>query len=60
MVTVHPRTGRRGLFVSPTFTTHIHGMPAHESKSLLKLVYDHIARPEFCTRVSWLPNQAAM
>ena len=27
VVSVHPRTGRRGIYVSPTFTTHIDGAP---------------------------------
>jgi len=60
VVSVHPRTGRRGLFVSPTFTTRIDGMDAKESRSLLRFCYEWIARPEFCTRVSWRPNQVVM
>ena len=31
MVRVHPRTGRRSLYASPTFTTHIDGMHEEES-----------------------------
>ena len=60
IVSVHPRTGRRGLFASPTFTTHIDGMKPEESKAILRFVYEWIARPEFCTRVSWVPNQVVM
>ena len=60
VVVVHPRTGRRGLYVSPTFTTRIDGMHADESVSLLRFLYEWIARPEFCTRVSWRPNQVVM
>jgi len=60
LVVVHPRTGRRGLFASPTFTTHIDGLNATESRALLDFVYQWIARPEFCTRVSWMPNQVTM
>jgi taurine dioxygenase len=60
VVTVHPRTGRRGLFTSPTFTTHIDGMRPEESASLLRFLNQWIARPEFCTRVSWEPNQVLM
>jgi len=57
---VHPRTGRKCIYVSPTFTTHVDGMHAEESASLLRFLYHWIARPEFCTRVSWLPNQVVM
>ena len=60
LVTVHPRTGRRGLFASPTFTTHIDGMKPQESRAILNFVYHWIARPEFCQRVSWMPNQVVM
>ena len=60
MVRVHPRTGRRSLYASPTFTTHIDGMHEEESKAVLQFVYEWIARPEFCTRVSWHENQVVM
>jgi len=60
VVSVHPRTGRRGIFVSPTFTTHIDGMKAEESKHILRFLQEWIARPEFCTRVSWQENQVVM
>jgi hypothetical protein len=60
VVTRHPRTGRLGIFVSPTFTTHIHGMRPEESTAILAFLYSWIARPEFCTRVSWKPNQVVM
>jgi alpha-ketoglutarate-dependent taurine dioxygenase len=60
VVTRHPRTGRLGIFVSPTFTTHIDGMRQEESAALLRFLYAWVARPEFCTRVSWKPNQVVM
>ena len=60
VVTVHPRTGRRGIYVSPTFTTRIDGMREEESRAMLNFLCQWIARPEFCTRVSWVPNQVVM
>ena len=60
VVTMHPRTGRLGLFASPTFTTRIDGMAPEESRSILRFIYEWCARPEFCTRVSWMPNQVVM
>lgn len=60
LVSMHPRTGRLGLFASPTFTTHIEGVSAEENKEILNFVYQWFARPEFCTRVSWQPNQVVM
>lgn len=60
VVTAHPRTGRPALFVSPTFTTRIHGMHPEESEALLGFLYEWIARPEFCARVSWEPHQVTI
>lgn len=60
VVVQHPRTGRPSLFVSPTFTKHIDGMHPEESAALLNFCYEWIARPEFCTRVSWDKHQVTM
>lgn len=60
VVVAHPRTGQPSLFVSPTFTTHIHGMRPEESEAMLRFLYEWIARPEFCTRVSWEAHQVTV
>ena len=57
LVVVHPRTGRRGLYTSPTFTTRIDGMSDEESAAILRFCNHWQSRREFCTRVSWMPNQ---
>jgi alpha-ketoglutarate-dependent taurine dioxygenase len=53
VVRVHPRTGRRALFVNPGFTTHLVGMSRIESDHLLRLLYEHTAQPEFLVRHRW-------
>jgi alpha-ketoglutarate-dependent taurine dioxygenase/8-oxo-dGTP pyrophosphatase MutT (NUDIX family) len=67
VVRVHPRTGRKALFVNPGFTTHLIGMSRTESNHLLALLYEHMARPEVVMRHRWRPgdvliwdNQATM
>jgi len=60
VITVHPDTGRKSIFVSPTFTTRIDGMTREESDMLLGFLYEHIAKPEFCARVSWSKYQVTM
>ena len=53
VVRTHPESGRRGLFVNPTFTTRIVGLSRRESDALLALVYDHAAQPEHVFRHRW-------
>ena len=53
VVRVHPVTGRKNLFINPGFTTHIVGMSRIESDGLLRLLYEHMTRPEFLVRHHW-------
>lgn len=45
VVRVHPETGERALYVNPGFTSHIVDVSPHESRRLLGLLYDELARP---------------
>lgn len=53
VVRTHPVSGRRGIFVNEGFTTHIHELGAKESDAVLRLLYEHLARPEFSVRWRW-------
>jgi taurine dioxygenase len=59
VVRTNPHDGRRALFVNLDFTTHIEGVSARESDALLRLLYEHMAQPEFQIRWSWEPNTVA-
>ncbi len=59
VVRTHPVTGRKGLFVNEGFTTRIHELSAKESEAVLRLLVEHIARPEFTVRWRWKPNDLA-
>lgn len=57
VVTVHPETGRKVLYVNSGFTSHIKGMQRWESKAVLESLYDFIATtPRLHCRVRWEPN----
>lgn len=52
-VITHPQTGRKALFVNPTFTLGFEGWSDEESKSLLQYLYLHATKPEFTCRFKW-------
>ncbi|KPY62083.1 TauD/TfdA dioxygenase family protein [Pseudomonas amygdali] len=57
VVVRHPETGRRSLFVNSGFTSHIVQLSAGESRTLLNMLFDLIARePCLSCRVRWEPN----
>ncbi len=59
VVTVHPETGERVLFVSPDFLKSIVGLTPRESQGLLELLWEHAVRSEFTVRFKWEPGSVA-
>ncbi|HXW76427.1 MAG TPA: taurine dioxygenase [Candidatus Eremiobacteraceae bacterium] len=55
----NPATGRKVLFVNADFTTHIEGLTARESSTLLSLLYEHMALPQFQVRWRWTEGDVA-
>ena len=53
VVRVHPETGRRNLFVNPQFTVGLKGFPGPQGLGLLRMLYQHMTRPEFLVRYRW-------
>lgn len=49
----HPRSGRCGLFVNPSYTTHIEGLAAKESRAILSFLFTHLAHSDFIYRHRW-------
>ena len=57
VVTTHPETGKKVLFVNSGFTSHILGLAPWESRMLLQGLTQHIATtPRLVGRVTWQPN----
>ena len=59
VVTVHPESGKRGLYVNSLFTVAIKDMKARESRALLAFLFEHVVTPEFTCRFHWAPNSVA-
>ncbi len=59
VITRHPETGRKVLFVNAGFTTRIVDLPKDESEAILNYLYAHIAKPHWQMRFRWRPNSIA-
>ena len=59
LVRVHPETGERALFVSPSFLKSIVGLAPRESQVMLEFLWEHVVRPEFTVRFRWAPGSVA-
>jgi taurine dioxygenase len=60
VVSTHPDTGRRAIYVNRLFTTHIEGLARHESDAILELLYRHVVLDEHTVRLSWQPETVAI
>lgn len=59
LVIRHPISGRESIYVNPGFTTGIEGWNEAESEPFLKILYNHIAKPEHTYRFQWAPGSVA-
>lgn len=55
----HPGSGRKALYVNPSFTLRFEGWTDEESRPLLEFLYRHAQRPEFCCRFQWEEGSVA-
>jgi taurine dioxygenase len=53
VVITHPDTGRKALFVNPSYTTRVVGMTRGESRMLLQFLFRHLITPAFLFRHHW-------
>ncbi len=49
----HPVTGRKALYVNPTYTVRIEGMETALSDARLKQIFDYCLEDRFCMRYRW-------
>lgn len=53
LVRVHPETGERALYVSPSFLKEVVGLTPRESQQLLELLWEHAVRQDYTVRFKW-------
>ncbi|MGZ3459732.1 MAG: TauD/TfdA dioxygenase family protein [Archangium sp.] len=56
LVRTHPVTGKKAIYVSAPYVTHIRGLSRAESQALLDFLYRHIETSEFIYRHRWSKN----
>jgi taurine dioxygenase len=56
----NPVTGRRALFLNPTYTVRLDGLSEAQSAPVLAQIQAHAIRPEFSCRWRWLAGDVAI
>lgn len=60
LVTVHPETGEKILYVSPDFLQAIDGLAPAEGRMLRELLWEQAIRPEYTVRFKWAPGDVVI
>lgn len=60
VVTVHPETGDKTLYVNEAYTMGIVGMEGPEEAELIRELSSEFKRPEYQMRWKWTPNAVAI
>lgn len=59
-VITHPGSGKKALYVNPSFTVGFEGWTREESMALLGYLYQHAIQPRFVHRFQWRPGSMAI
>jgi taurine dioxygenase len=60
VIRVHPVTGRKSLWINPTYTIRFKDMTEAESKPLLNYLNSLVVNPSLTCRVRWMPGTLTM
>lgn len=59
-VLTHPESGRKCIFISPTYVDYFLGLERDESDALLTYLTDHLLKPEYVYKHRWRENDAIL
>jgi taurine dioxygenase len=59
VITRHPESGRRVIYVNTDFTSHINELPRLEGDRVLAFLIDHCNNPQWTYRFRWTPHAIA-
>jgi taurine dioxygenase len=59
VITQHPETGKKLIYVNTDFTSHINDISREESRHILQFLYDHCGRMEWTCRFRWREHSIA-
>ena len=60
MVLTHPVTGRKGLYINPTYTLRLDGLNEEMSRPILAELFAHATLPEHTLRLRWETGMVAI
>ncbi len=60
MVVAHPESGRKCIYISPTYLDLVVGLPREESDALLREIVEHTLSPRFCYQHQWRDNDLVL
>ncbi|MDC1296658.1 TauD/TfdA family dioxygenase [Alphaproteobacteria bacterium] len=60
IISMHPITNRKILYINPGFTNHIIGLNTSDSNNLLSYLFSFMNKPEFQIRFKWTPDTIAI
>jgi len=60
IIRTHPETGKKILYVNPTYTKKIVGLPDDEGTDLLNKIFKHQERLDLSCRFKWTENAIAI
>ena len=59
VISTHPDTKNKAIYVNAAFTQYIKGWDERESKEMLKFLYAQASIPEYQCRFAWEENSIA-